>query len=582
MKRIFSLLLAMMLILTAFPMTASAKQGDKLIALTFDDGPHKTHTPELLDGLKARGAKATFYTLGKNVRYYPEIVQRAYEEGHEVDCHSWDHPDLQTLDDDEIYAQVEDSMLALDSVCGEDSDYTFRPPYGSTNAHVREQIPYPLIYWSIDTEDWKYRDEEYVSNFIIEHAYDGAIILCHDIHGTSIPGALKAVDALQAQGYEFVTVRELYRRKGAELVNKQVHYDCESDNPDPGPIPAPTITCNVENGVANITIEAATDAPIYYTTDGSCPKEGSSVYAGPFSTAFPCNIRAVAAYNLNGSRSEEAVMAPGVLQAEQPELTIDENLAVTITSSTVGAPIYVTTDGSDPAVNGTEYAGPLSIQKGQQIRAISGTGFFRASPEARLFCSSSGNLYRDIDPDSWFLDAMDRMAANGLMTGSVNYRMMPLTRLTRSDLAAMLYDYSGEKLKEGWKLTGGFTDLSETDPNAEAIEWAVRNQLIGGWSRTEFKPGNPVSRQELCVIIGRFLQMREHPLPQMPEGTELNAKFSDAAGVSDWAKSSVEGMVQGGLILGDGVSLNPKGNASRAEAATVLTRMMDYETNYQG
>lgn len=576
MKRFLTFLLTLVMLFTALPVTAGAAQGDKLIALTFDDGPHKTNTPALLDGLKARGAKATFYTLGKNVSYYPEIAQRTYEEGHELDCHSWDHPDLQTLDDDEIYAQVEDSMQVLDSICGENADYTFRPPYGSTNPHVREQIPYPLIFWSIDTEDWKHRDADYVADFIIEHAYDGAIILCHDIHETSIPGALKAVDALQAEGYEFVTVRELFRRKGGQLVNKEIHYDCEGDAADPGPIPAPTISCTVENSVATITIEGGSDAPIYYTTDGSYPKQGSTLYTGPFSVPFPCDIRATAAYNLNGSRSELAVLAPGVLQAERPELTVSEDMTVTITASSAGAPVLVTTDGSDPLQNGSAYTDPVTIQKGQQIRAVSGTGFFRPSPEAKLLYSNRGNLYSDIDPDSWYLDAMDRMVSEGLMSGVVSYRAFPMNQLTRAGLASMLYGCAEKKLKKGWELTGGFTDLTMEDPRAEAVEWAVRNQVIGGWSRTEFRPDSPVSRQELCVIVSRFLRLQDH---ELPEGTPLEEKFADAASVSDWAKPAVEAVAAAGLVQGDGVSLNPRGYASRAEAATVLTRMLDYEAN---
>ena len=217
MKRILSLLLALVLVLTivpVVPLKAEAKTGGKLVALTFDDGPSSKYTAQLLDGLKERGVPVTFFMLGENAASNRKLVKRAYEEGHEIACHTWDHPNLTKCSDSKIKKQMEDTFEELDRACGDEADYLVRPPYGSTNAHVRSLIANPLIYWSVDSEDWSLLNTEKVRKKIVAESYDGCIILCHDIHKTTIPAALQAIDDLMDLGYEFVTVSELYRRRG--------------------------------------------------------------------------------------------------------------------------------------------------------------------------------------------------------------------------------------------------------------------------------------------------------------------------------------------------------------------------------
>ena len=199
MKRILSLILAFALVATLFPalpIRAEAATGGKLIAITFDDGPSSRYTAELLDGLAERGVKATFFMLGDMARYNRSLVKRAYEEGHEIASHTWDHPDLTGCTDEQIAAQIEDTFEELDHACGDEADYLVRPPYGSTNARVREQIDCPLIYWSVDSQDWSLLNTDAVRKKIVADAYDGCIILCHDIHRTTIPAALQAIDEL--------------------------------------------------------------------------------------------------------------------------------------------------------------------------------------------------------------------------------------------------------------------------------------------------------------------------------------------------------------------------------------------------
>ena len=136
MKRFLSLLLAMALVLTMLPamtLRAEAKTGGKLVALTFDDGPSSKYTGQLLDGLKERGVPVTFFVLGQNAAVNRSIVRRAYQEGHEIACHSWDHPNLTKCGTSEVKKQIEDTFEELDRACGNEADYLVRPPYGSTN-----------------------------------------------------------------------------------------------------------------------------------------------------------------------------------------------------------------------------------------------------------------------------------------------------------------------------------------------------------------------------------------------------------------------------------------------------------------
>ncbi len=577
MKRILSFLLMIVMAFTVLPLGASAAQGDKLIALTFDDGPHKSNTAALLDGLKERNVKVTLFTLGQNASYYPDVLRRAYDEGHEIASHSWDHANLVKLDDSGVVGQVDDSLAVLNKICGTDSDYLFRPPYGSTNEHVRSLIQYPLIFWSVDPEDWKYRDADHVHSAIVENSYDGAIILVHDIHATSIPGALAAVDDLMAQGYEFVTVSELFRRRGVALEPGKRYFDCPNNGTDYGPIPKPEISYSAANGAMEITISADTDAPIYYTTDGSIPNEQSTRYEGPFSVTYPCDIHAVAAYKLNGSRSEVVSMSPGEATASIPTISVDQ-MTMTLSATPEDASIYYTLDGSDPAVYGTTYTEPVEITENCVIRAVSGGEFYKMSSELQMYVAANGKLYADVSPQAWYFPAIDRMVSKGIMAGIGDYKFAPEEKITRAMLVSMLYSYSGDSLGEGWEKTSDYTDVSSDAYYAEAAEWAYRNQILSEFVSAQFSPNSYVTRQELCKILDDFLCSRGHGLP---EGTSSRERYRDYDKITSWALPSVDALTSAGIVGGDSLNFRPKGNTTRGEAAVILTKMMEYEESFR-
>lgn len=193
-----------------------------LIALTFDDGPQQSCTAALLDGLARRGVPATFFLIGEQVIGSEGLVERMEAEGHQIGIHTYGHVMLTGLNRADFDAQVEKTRAVLEYVLGR-RNFMLRPPYGLWDEGVRAMAECPIILWSIDPEDWKYRDAARVAEHIVSHAFDGAIVLLHDIYPTSVEAALRAVDTLQAKGYEFVTVEELFARRGIEPQDGQVY-----------------------------------------------------------------------------------------------------------------------------------------------------------------------------------------------------------------------------------------------------------------------------------------------------------------------------------------------------------------------
>lgn len=191
------------------------EKEEKLIAITFDDGPNPLTTPVLLDGLAERNVKATFFMLGTCAEKNSEIVKRMYADGHDIGNHSYSHKNLPKIPNSDAKIQYDKPNEILNSIIGTNSTL-FRPPYGHYNQSIKEFIDTPIILWNIDPEDWKYKDADGISKHIVDRAKDGDIILLHDIYATSVEAAFKVIDTLQEQGFKFVTVDELIRRDGKE------------------------------------------------------------------------------------------------------------------------------------------------------------------------------------------------------------------------------------------------------------------------------------------------------------------------------------------------------------------------------
>lgn len=181
------------------------------VAITFDDGPGD-HTARLLDILKARNAKATFFTVGWRVNTNPSLVRRAHAEGHEIGNHSYNHPDLTKQRRATIRSELARTSDAILRATGE-RPTAMRPPYGAWNETVRsvvkERNEGPTILWDVDTLDWQHRNPRTTIQKVKTLAKPGSIILMHDIHKTTVDAVPGVIDALRAKGYHLVTVEQL-------------------------------------------------------------------------------------------------------------------------------------------------------------------------------------------------------------------------------------------------------------------------------------------------------------------------------------------------------------------------------------
>ena len=141
------------------------------------------------------------------------LIRRMRDEGHQIGVHTFDHVEVTKLSRPDFDLQVGKTRALLASITGE-GEFWLRPPYGKIDGSVRQWADGPLILWSVDPEDWKDHDVNRIAGHILSHVQDGDIILMHDIFNSSVDAALQAVDALQAQGYCFVTVEQLMAERG--------------------------------------------------------------------------------------------------------------------------------------------------------------------------------------------------------------------------------------------------------------------------------------------------------------------------------------------------------------------------------
>lgn len=179
----------------------------KCIALTFDDGPGP-YTARLLSDLKQYDAHATFFVIGQHVAASPGLVRAELAAGHEVGNHTWSHPQLTRLAPAQVTQQLTLTDNALRDATGQ-LPTLVRPPYGSVNTTVKQEIARPVILWNRDTLDWKFRNSEHVVNAVVGSAHPGDIVLMHDIHPTTVDAIPTILKSLTDQGYHFVTVSQL-------------------------------------------------------------------------------------------------------------------------------------------------------------------------------------------------------------------------------------------------------------------------------------------------------------------------------------------------------------------------------------
>jgi len=482
------MILIMTCLLSCLPLTARAEKNGKLIALTFDDGP-SGYTNGLLDGLAERDVKVTFFIVGASATCYPDTVRRAYNEGHQIAQHTYNHPALTTQSDEQIRWQVNTTDAILDEILGEDFDYLLRTPYGDCNGRVLSQIGCPNIMWSVDSCDWQLLNAEKVRNQIVNCAFDGAIILVHDIHRTSIPGALDAIDILLDQGYEFVTVNELFRRRGEALVDGQNYYQCKPTGVDYGSLEDPTF--HIDDNEITFT-DICENGKLYYTTDGTKPNESSSTYTEPIP--------------LFDGTLKYCVIGDGA-RTRTETLTVSKN------------------GNAFKDVNFKDWyfeAADRTVELG----LFEGTGEYRFSPKTSLTRAmfvtvlyrlmqlkgkdttvSNQSSFEDVKTE-WYREAVSWAHENQIVNGYEDGTFRPNATITREEMCAILdrvLQWLGEKRHNGALKFDDADKISEWAKNAVANVSSAG--LILGQSDNTFAPKQTANRAQAATVLLRLYDM---------------------------------------------------------------------------
>lgn len=194
-----------------------------MIALTYDDGPSK-YTNELLELLKENNSAATFFVLGSQVNKFEDTIIQMIEDGNQIGNHSYDHQRLTTLNDEELYNQINktDNLIYEAALY---KPFVMRPPYGSTSEALIEKLQKPIIKWSIDTRDWESRNADAITDIVLEKVNDGDIILMHDLYESSLEASKTVIPELIKRGYQLVTVSELSEYKEISLKAGKSYYN---------------------------------------------------------------------------------------------------------------------------------------------------------------------------------------------------------------------------------------------------------------------------------------------------------------------------------------------------------------------
>ena len=196
-------------------------KSKKMIALTFDDGPNY-NTSKVIDVLNKYDIRATFFVLGSRAINNKDILKKMADSGMEIGNHTYNHLLLTKYDENKIRSEIEDTSEVIYSATKK-RPKLLRPSYGSVNNKIKKVANMPIIIWDIDTLDWKYHNSKMITSRVVNKVRDGDIILMHDIYSASLNALSNIIPILQDNGYEFVTIDELFYYKGISLENGKVY-----------------------------------------------------------------------------------------------------------------------------------------------------------------------------------------------------------------------------------------------------------------------------------------------------------------------------------------------------------------------
>ena len=243
---------------------------------------------------------------------------------------------------------------------------------------------------------------------------------------------------------------------------------------------------------------------------------------------------------------------------------------VTMTCSTQNAEICYTTDGSAPTNSSARYTAPITVPKGTTVRACAVLAGMDSSPVTAVTWSANGNVMKDVAVTDWYYDALDRAVSMGVINGTAPDVMSPNTAVTRAQFVTMLYRLAGAEAS-GAEVP--FTDAAAGQYYYAPLCWAVQNGIVNGYEDNTFRPGNDITRAELCAMLARYLRSVGYTLPN---DLSVLERFTDADSVQNWARESVAAVVALGIVNGyENHTLGTVRSTTRAEAVTMLLRAAD-------
>lgn len=190
--------------------TASYEENQeerRVVALTFDDGPHPVITPKVLEVLKEKKVKATFFVIGEQAEIYPDVLKRLSEQGHEIGNHTYSHVSLCAISEQTAYEEVAKASQVIEEIIGKEVSL-LRPPYGKYNKQL-DLSKYLNVGWNVDTLDWTKASVDAILTRVKKQVKPGAIILMHDQYENTAISLPYIIDWLIEEGYEIVSIEEM-------------------------------------------------------------------------------------------------------------------------------------------------------------------------------------------------------------------------------------------------------------------------------------------------------------------------------------------------------------------------------------
>lgn len=189
----------------------------KYVALTYDDGPSQLTTQPLIDLLDKYNASATFFINGNHANENKELVKNIYHAGNEIGNHTLDHVWLTKMDQKERERQIYGNESLLKFLSGQEGKMLVRPPYGDINQDILDTFDIPFIMWNVDSRDWEVRNAAAIQSNVLSHIEDGDIIIMHDGYTSTIKATEEILKRLNSEGFEVVSVSELFQLKNEEI-----------------------------------------------------------------------------------------------------------------------------------------------------------------------------------------------------------------------------------------------------------------------------------------------------------------------------------------------------------------------------